>query len=116
MLMKQPIILSVDDDPQVQRALQRDLRSHYRQNYRVLSTTSAADALQTLEELKKQREEIALLVSDQRMPEMEGVAFLEKAKVFYPDARTVLLTAYSDIDAAVKAINDVGLNYYLSKP
>lgn len=114
--MKQPIILSVDDDPQVQRALQRDLRSHYRQHYKVLSTTSAADALHTLEELKKQREEVALLVSDQRMPEMEGVAFLEKAKVFYPDARTVLLTAYSDIDAAVKAINDVGLNYYLAKP
>ena len=114
--MKQPIILSVDDDPQVQRALQRDLRSHFRQDYKVLSTTSAADALQSLEELKKQHEEVALLVSDQRMPEMEGVAFLELAKKLYPDARTVLLTAYSDIDAAVKAINDVGLNYYLSKP
>ena len=114
--MKQPIILSVDDDPQVQRALQRDLRTRYRENYKVLSTTSAQDALQTLAELKKQNEELALLISDQRMPEMEGVAFLEQAKAIYPEARSVLLTAYSDIDAAVKAINDVGLNYYLSKP
>jgi thioredoxin reductase (NADPH) len=114
--MKQPIIISVDDDPQVQRALQRDLRSKYRQEYKVLSTTSAVDALQTLTELKKQNEEVALFVSDQRMPEMEGVVFLEQAKRIYPEARSVLLTAYSDIDAAVKAINEVGLNYYLSKP
>ncbi len=114
--MKQPIILSVDDDPQVQRALQRDLRTRYREQYKVLSTTSALDALQTLAEFKKQNEELALIVSDQRMPEMEGVAFLEQAKSIYPEARSVLLTAYSDIDAAVKAINDVGLNYYLSKP
>lgn len=114
--MKQPIILSVDDDTQVLRALQRDLRAKYRQEYKVMSTTSAADALQTLNELKKQNEEVALFVSDQRMPEMEGVEFLEHAKRIYPEARSVLLTAYSDIDAAVKAINDVGLNYYLSKP
>ncbi len=114
--MKQPIILSVDDDPQVQRALQRDLRNQYRKDYKVLSTTSANDALLTLGEFKKQSEEVALIVSDQRMPEMEGVAFLEQAKGLYPNARTVLLTAYSDIEAAVKAINDVGLNYYLAKP
>lgn len=114
--MKLPIILTIDDDPQVLRALQRDLRQEFRDNYRVMSAQSASDALATLQELKKQGEDIAMLLSDQRMPEMQGVEFLEKAKVFFPQAKRVLLTAYSDIEAAIKAINDVQLNYYLTKP
>ncbi len=114
--MKTPIIFSVDDDPQVARAVQRDLRSKYRRDYRIFSTTSADEALASLLELKNQGEEIALLLSDQKMPEMEGVEFLEKAREFFPKAKRVLLTAYSDTDAAIRAINSVQLDYYLMKP
>jgi thioredoxin reductase (NADPH) len=114
--MKLPIIFSIDDDPQVQRAIQRDLRSQYRKAYKILSTESATEALASLVELKKQNEEVALFLSDQRMPEMLGVDFLEKARKIYPDAKRVLLTAYSDIDAAIRAINEVQLDYYLVKP
>ncbi|MGD1840332.1 MAG: FAD-dependent oxidoreductase [Thermonemataceae bacterium] len=114
--MKQPIIFSIDDDPQVLRALQRDLRSRFKKEYKVLSTTSANEALEALEDLKKQSQEVALFISDQRMPEMLGVDFLDRAKQLYPNAKSVLLTAYSDIDAAVKAINSVQLDYYLHKP
>lgn len=113
---KKPIILSVDDDPQVMRSLKRDLRNVYKKDYRVISTISANEALESLVELKKRGEEIALLLSDQRMPEMLGVDFLEKAKEVFPKAKRVLLTAYSDTDAAIKAINDVQLDYYLMKP
>lgn len=113
---QKPIILSVDDDPQVLRALKRDLRNQYKDDYRIISTDSAKEALEATEELKKKGEVIALFLSDQRMPEMLGVAFLEKAKVFFPDAKRVLLTAYSDTDAAIKAINEVRLDYYLLKP
>jgi len=114
--MKQPIIFSIDDDPQVARAIARDLRNYYRKDYRIISSTSAKEALEALEELKKQNNVVALIVSDQRMPEMEGVVFLEQARALYPDAKRVLLTAYSDTDAAIKAINDVRLDYYLLKP
>ncbi|MDN4166432.1 FAD-dependent oxidoreductase [Cytophagales bacterium LB-30] len=114
--MKQPILFSVDDDPQVLRAVTRDLKNRFRQEYRVLSTTSAQEALDSLIELKNKGEVVALFLSDQRMPEMLGVEFLEKAKTFYPEAKRVLLTAYSDTDAAIKAINDVRLDYYLMKP
>lgn len=113
---KKPIIFAIDDDPQVLRAVVRDLRSRYRQDYRILSTSSAEEALQSLDELKQKRENVALFLSDQRMPELNGVEFLEKARKVYPDARRVLLTAYADIEAAVKAINDVQLDYYLTKP
>ena len=113
---KKPIILSVDDDPQVLRSIKRDLRNRYRQDYRIISTESALQALEALEELQKKQEEVALFLSDQRMPEMLGVAFLEKAKEIYPGAKRVLLTAYSDTNAAIKAINDVQLDYYLVKP
>lgn len=113
---KKPIILSVDDDPQVLRSLKSDLRSAYKQDYHIISTTSAREALDSLPELKKRGETIALFLSDQRMPEMEGVVFLEKVKLLFPDAKRVLLTAYSDIGAAIKAINDVQLDYYLMKP
>ena len=114
--MKKPIILAVDDDPSVLRAVVRDLRARYRQDYRIMSTTSANEALMTLKDLYNKGEAIALFISDQRMPEMLGVEFLESAKKVYPEAKRVLLTAYSDTDAAIKAINDVQLDYYLMKP
>lgn len=114
--MENPAILILDDDPQVLRAISRDLKSRYRKNYELLSTSSAKEALELLVELKNQGSDLALIVSDQRMPEMEGVEFLEKAKPFFPKAKKVLLTAYSDTDAAIKAINTIQLDYYLSKP
>ena len=114
--MSKPIIFTVDDDPQVLRTITRDLRSHYRSDYRILSTDSPKEALETLPELKKKGETVALFLSDQRMPQMLGVEFLEKAKEIYPEAKRILLTAYSDMEAAISAINDVQLDYYLLKP
>ena len=114
--MKKPIILAVDDDPAVLRAVVRDLRANYKKDYRIMSTASAGEALATLKDLYNKGEVIALFISDQRMPEMLGVEFLESAKKFYPEAKRILLTAYSDTDAAIKAINDVQLDYYLMKP
>jgi len=114
--MKKPIILALDDDSQVLRAVTRDVKSKYRKDYKIVSTTSANEALEAVKDFKKKSEPIALFLIDQRMPEMLGVDFLEKAKVFFPEAKKVLLTAYSDTDAAIKAINDVNLDYYLSKP
>lgn len=114
--MKKPIIFSIDDDPQVLRSIKRDLRNAYKADYRIMSTDSVKEALTALPELKKTGEEVALFISDQRMPELDGVQFLEKAKTIFPKAKRVLLTAYSDTDAAIKAINDVQLDYYLMKP
>ncbi len=114
--MNQPIIFVIDDDMQVLRAITRDLKNKYRQDYRVLSTSSAKEALDSLLELKNKGETVAMFISDQRMPEMEGVDFLTQAMEFYNDAKKVLLTAYSDTDAAIKAINTVRLDYYLTKP
>ena len=114
--MKKPIILVVDDDAQVLRAIERDLRSRYRKDYRILSAASGEEALQTVEELKLRNEEVALLLSDQRMPGMLGVDFLQKARRHYPQAKRILLTAYSDTNAAIRAINEVQLDYYLMKP
>jgi thioredoxin reductase (NADPH) len=114
--MKLPYIIITDDDVQVLRALQRNMRSEYRDDYKIAATESALEALELIKELKLQNEEVALFISDQRMPEMEGVAFLEKANELFPAAKKVLLTAYSDINAAIKAINTVKLDYYLLKP
>ncbi|GCC50293.1 response regulator [Chryseotalea sanaruensis] len=114
--MNKAILIAVDDDPQVLRAVARDLRNKYGKDYRILSTTSANEALETLKDLKNKNEVVALFLSDQRMPEMLGVDFLQQAKELYPDARRILLTAYSDTDAAIRAINDVQLDYYLMKP
>ncbi|WP_306639498.1 response regulator [Sanyastnella coralliicola] len=114
--MEKPIIFAIDDDPQVLRAVVRDLRSRYRKEYRIISTDSANEALEELVDLKNKGEEVALFLSDQKMPEMLGVEFLEKAREIFPKSRRVLLTAYSDTDAAIKAINDVQLDYYLLKP
>ena len=114
--MKLPFIIIVDDDEQVMNAIQRDIRNQYRSDYRISATDSANEALELVKELKLKNETVALFISDQRMPEMEGIVFLEKAREIYPDAKIVLLTAYSDIEAAIRAINDIKLDYYLLKP
>ena len=114
--MRHPFIVIVDDDEHVLRAIQRDMRNNYRDDYRVSATESAKEALELVKELKLKNETVALFISDQRMPEMEGIEFLEEAKALYPDAKLVLLTAYSDIEAAIAAINKVKLDYYLLKP
>lgn len=114
--MKLPIIVCIDDDPQVLQAIQHDLRQQYRKKYRVLATESAREALDALTDFKKKGEEVALFLSDQRMPQMTGVEFLTQARTVFPDAKRALLTAYSDIDAAVRAINEVQLDYYIAKP
>jgi thioredoxin reductase (NADPH) len=114
--VNKPAILVVDDDPQVLAAVRRDLRSKYREHYTVLSAESGAEALSTANELKSRGDSLALILSDQRMPGMPGNEVLAKARDVYPDARRVLLTAYSDIEAAVRAINEAHVDHYLSKP
>src|SRR5947209_1078800 len=115
-MAKQPIIFVIDDDLQVLRAIVRDLRDQYRANYRIISTSVVAEALDALKELKNKGETVAMFISDQRMPEMDGVNFLDQAMDIFPTAKRVLLTAYSDTEAAIKAINEVKLDYYLMKP
>lgn len=114
--MERPVIFSIDDDPQVLRAITRDLRKKYGGEYKIISTESAHEALESLTDLKNTSDAVAMFVCDQRMPEMEGVDFLQKAIKIYPKAKRILLTAYSDTEAAIKAINDVQLDYYLMKP
>ncbi len=114
--MKLPFIILVDDDEQVLNAIQRDIRNEYRDSYRISASNSAHEVLELIKELKLKNETVALFISDQRMPEMEGVVFLEKAKEIYPEAKLVLLTAYSDIEAAIRAINNIKLDYYCLKP
>lgn len=114
--MKLPFIIIIDDDIQVLRGIKRDVRNKYQEEYKILATESAVEALEAVKELKSKNETVALFISDQRMPEMEGTAFLDKAKEFFPEAKKVLLTAYSDIEAAIKAINTLKLDYYLLKP
>lgn len=114
--MIEPVILVVDDDPQVLAAIRRDLRSRYREEYRVLSANSGEVALNTVKELKARGDALAMIISDQRMPSMLGVDVLAKSREIYPIARRVLLTAYSDIEAAVRAINEAHLDHYLQKP
>jgi thioredoxin reductase (NADPH) len=114
--MKLPFIIIIDDDIQVLRALHRDVRNKFREEYKIVATESAIEALETVKELKLKNETIALFISDQRMPEMEGLTFMEKTKEIFPEAKKILLTAYSDIEAAIKAINNLKLDYYLLKP
>ncbi|KAB1934678.1 response regulator [Micromonospora sp. ALFpr18c] len=114
--MANPVILSVDDDPVVSRAVARDVRRRYGDRYRVLRATSGPEALEALREVKLRGEQVALLLADHRMPEMTGVEFLEAAMDIFPAARRVLLTAYADTDAAIEAINVVDLDHYLLKP
>jgi len=115
-MAKQPILFVIDDDLQVLRAIARDLKDQYRSDYRVISTAVVAEALDALKELKNKGETVAMFISDQRMPEMDGVSFLDEAMEIFPTAKRVLLTAYSDTEAAIKAINEVKLDYYLMKP
>jgi thioredoxin reductase (NADPH) len=114
--MARPILLAVDDDVSVLEAVVQDLRRNYGAEYRVMRAASGKAALDTLEQLKTRQEPVALLLSDQRMPGMTGVEFLEKARGLYPDARRVLLTAYADTEAAIRAINSARIHYYLNKP
>ena len=114
--MNLPIIFCVDDDAQVLRALMRDLKGRYHDTYKVLGTDLVHEALNSLLELTNKGETVALFITDQRMPELDGIGFLKQAMKIFPQAKRVLLTAYSDKDAAIKAINIVQLDYYLIKP
>jgi thioredoxin reductase (NADPH) len=114
--MSRPTILTVDDDPQVSAALTRDLKRRYGSEYRVLSATSAAQALELLKSLALRTDPVALIVSDQRMPEKTGIELLAESRELAPEAKQLLLTAYADTDVAITAINEIGLDYYLLKP
>jgi thioredoxin reductase (NADPH) len=114
--MAKPVIFSIDDDPEVLRAIVRDLRSKYGDDYRILRASSGEEALTALQELQRRDDPVALFLVDQRMPKMSGVEFMATAMQIYPNACRVLLTAYADTDAAVSAINEAGVHYYLLKP
>jgi thioredoxin reductase (NADPH) len=114
--VNRPVILTIDDEPQVLNAIARDLQSHYKSDYRIVKAGSGTDALETVREFKRRNISVALFLVDQRMPVMSGVEFLEEAIKLYPDARKVLLTAYADTDAAIASINAIDLDYYLMKP
>jgi thioredoxin reductase (NADPH) len=114
--MARPILLAVDDDVSVLEAVVQDLRRKYGADYRVMRAASGQAALDTLAQLKSREEPVSLFLSDQRMPGMTGVEFLERARPLYPDARRVLLTAYADTEAAIQAINTARIHYYLNKP
>ncbi len=114
--ISKPVILAVDDDPQVLAAVRRDLRNQYGSTYQVIAASSGAEALDALQELKNRSKTVAAFVVDQRMPEMSGTEFLMAADQIFPQAKRLLLTAYADTEAAIQAINDVGLDYYLLKP
>jgi thioredoxin reductase (NADPH) len=114
--MAKPIILTIDDDEQVLNAVERDLKRHYRKEFRIIKASSGAEGLESLHQLRQRNDAIALFLVDQRMPEMSGTEFLAAARRVYPEARKVLLTAYADTEAAISAINKVGLDHYLMKP
>lgn len=114
--MAKPVVLCVDDDQEVLRAIERDLRRQYARDYRVLRADSGRVALEVVQELKVRNDAVALFLVDQRMPVMSGVEFLEQTIPIFPDAKRVLLTAYADTDAAIKAINTAGIHHYLLKP
>lgn len=114
--MPKPALMTVDDDAEVLRAVERDLRHRYAERYRVLRAGSGATALEALRGLKKRNDSVGLLLVDQRMPEMTGVEFLGHSMEIYPDSKRVLLTAYADTDAAIRAINEAKIHHYLLKP
>jgi thioredoxin reductase (NADPH) len=114
--MAKPILLSVDDDSDVLRAIERDLRSKYGAEYRVIGSDSPTGALTLLKQLKVRNDSVALLLADQRMPHMDGVAFLQEGMRIFPEAKRALLTAYADTNAAISAINEANINYFFMKP
>ncbi len=114
--MAKPIILTLDDEVPVSDAIERDLRAHFGRDYRIVKATAGRQALEVLARLRDRNDEVALLLVDQRMPEMEGTEFLLEAMTLFPEARRVLLTAYADTPAAITAINEIGLDHYLMKP
>jgi thioredoxin reductase (NADPH) len=114
--MAKPILLSVDDDADVLRAIERDLRSHYGASYRVLASDAPDQALDLLKQLKVRNDSVALLLADQRMPKMDGIGFLREAMQIFPEAKRALLTAYADTSAAIGAINEANINYFFLKP
>lgn len=114
--MTKPVILTVDDDPVVLAAIERDLRQQYRADYRVLKAGSAAEGLETARTLATRNTPIALFLVDQRMPEVSGTEFLRDVMQLHPGSRRVLLTAYADTEVAIAGINDIGLDHYLMKP
>jgi len=114
--MAKPVLLTVDDDPEVLRSIERDLRRQYGDRYRVLRADSGHAALETLRQLKTRNDPVALLLADQRMPQLDGVGFLSAAMELYPGSKRALLTAYADTDAAIRAINEVKIHHYLLKP
>jgi len=114
--MAKPVIFTVDDEPQVLNAIERDLRRRFGSDYRIIKASSGLEALDTLQQLKRRNSAVALFLVDQRMPDMTGIEFITQARQIYPEARKVLLTAYADTEAAISSINSVGLNYYLLKP
>jgi thioredoxin reductase (NADPH) len=114
--MPKPVLLTIDDDPEVLRAIERDLRSRYAEHYRVMHANSGSAALKTLRELQARNNPVALLLADQRMPQMDGVGFLSEAMDIHPQAKRALLTAYADTNAAIEAINAARVHYYLMKP
>jgi thioredoxin reductase (NADPH) len=111
-----PVILAVDDDPEVLAAVERDLKQRYKADYRVVTARSGQQGTEVAEELKRRGTPVALFVVDQRMPDMTGTKFLSQMRALIPDAKRVLLTAYADSEAAIAAINEVGLDHYLMKP
>jgi thioredoxin reductase (NADPH) len=114
--MPKPILLSVDDDADVLRAIERDLRSQYGADYRVIGSDSPDKALDILKQLKMRNDSVALMLADQRMPRMNGVEFLEEGMRIFPEAKRALLTAYADTSAAISAINEANINYFFMKP
>lgn len=114
--MPKPVLLTVDDDPDVLQAVERDLRSRYADRFRILRASSANEGLSTLNRLKSRNDAVALLLADQRMPELDGVGFLSQATDIYPSAKRALLTAYADTNAAIEAINSARVHYFLLKP
>src|SRR5690349_7169698 len=114
--MAKPILLSVDDDSDVLRAIERDLRSQYGAEYRVIGSDSPEGALEVLKQLKVRNDNVALLLADQRMPRMDGVEFLQEGMAIFPGAKRALLTAYADTNAAISAINNASINYFFLKP
>ena len=114
--MAKPTILTVDDEIEVSHAIERDLRQHFHNDYRITTANSGSQAIEIVQQLKQRNDQIALFLVDQRMPGMEGTEFLAEAMKLYPDARKVLLTAYADTQAAITAINTIELDYYIMKP